>query len=50
MISLTRDEKIECMVDVLITLLRDVDFEEALKIARKQISAATSINTPPQQP
>ena len=39
MISLTREEKIECMVDVLTTLIVDEDFETAFHLARERVKS-----------
>lgn len=38
-LPLTRDEKIECMVDVLTTLIVDEDFEAALNRAKEQVKS-----------
>ena len=43
-LPLTRDEKIECMVDVLKTLIVDKDFDIALKKAKEQITPTTTNN------
>jgi len=32
-----REEKLQCMVDVLETLMRDEDFEEALALTRTRV-------------
>lgn len=34
-----RKEKMNCMLDVLLSLMRDDDFEEVLEIARTKITA-----------